>query len=199
MQVEQFLQEVRRSRLIAVIRAASVAEAKVKAERAMAAGVTVLEIAWTTPNADEIILELKERPVLIGAGTVLTAQAADRAVNAGAEFLLAPNFSPAVQEVAQARHVVYIPGVLTPRDVADATQAGLTVLKLFPAASCGISHLQALREPFPGLDWIPTGGVTWQTVPQWLAHGAVGVGMGSALFNHPNLPQAINQLKGDRE
>ncbi len=195
MHVEDLLQQMRRSHLIAVIRGSSPDDARAKAERALKAGVEVLEIAWTTPNADEVIRSLKPHRAIVGAGTVLTAKAAELAVNAGAEFLFAPNYSADVLAVAQSRSVVYIPGVLTPRDVADALAAGLKVLKLFPAASGGIAHFKALREPFPGLEWIPTGGVTWETVDDWIAHGAVGVGMGSALFNHADLANAVKRLQ----
>lgn len=193
------MRQMRRSHLIAVIRALSSVEAQAKAERALAAGVEVLEIAWTTPNSDDVIRSLQQEAAIVGAGTVLTAEAAERAINAGAEFLFAPNFSREVLALTQSRQVVYIPGVLTPRDVADAIAAGLTLLKLFPAASGGISHFKALREPFPGLEWIPTGGVTWDTIDQWLDHGAVGVGMGSALFDHADLAGAVNHLRNARQ
>lgn len=199
MDAREFSCIARRTRLVAVIRAASADEAMKKAEMAVDIGVELLEVAWTTPDAATVISALKDHAKVVGAGTVLTNEAAQDAISAGAEFVLAPNFSSAVHEVCLERSVVYIPGVFTPQDVATARLAGLRTLKLFPAATGGKDHLKALWEPFPGIEWIPTGGVTWETVSDWLDAGAIAVGMGSALFRHPDLPSAVSRIKGDQQ
>lgn len=193
-----FIRQAQQSRLVAVIRSESPDDALERAGRALDVGVELLEIAWTTPNAAQVISAIKGRSTVTGAGTVLTREAAQQAIAAGAEFVLAPNFSAEAHDTCRSHGVAYIPGVFTPQDVARACAAGLSTLKLFPAASGGISHLRALGEPFPGLQWIPTGGVSWETVGDWLQAGAVAVGMGSALFRHANLRDAVASLKGDR-
>ncbi len=195
MNAEEFYDAARGNRLVAVIRAGSPEEAVQKSLRALEAGIQLVEIACTTPKAAEAIRAVKQKAPLVGAGTVLTTRDADAVLEAGAEFVLGPNFSREVRDLLRDRGVVYIPGVFTPSDVGLCQMAGLTTLKLFPAATGGIPHLRALREPFVGLSWIPTGGITWDAVDDWLKAGALAVGMGSALFQHPDLPTRISRLK----
>lgn len=186
------------SRLLAVIRTKSADDALKRAEEAVQAGVSVLEVTWTTPGADDVIRALKDKTwsVTLGAGTITSATAAVSAIQAGASFLVAPDFSAAVHAVAVEHGVPYIPGVFTPQDVSNALSAGLKLLKLFPAVTGGVVHLTALKEPFPDIDWIPTGGVTWDSVPHWLEAGALAVGMGSALFRTPNVAESVASIKG---
>ena len=186
------------SRLLAVIRTKSADDALTRAEEAVQAGVSVLEVTWTTPGADDVIRALQDKPwsVTLGAGTITSAAAAVSAIQAGAEFLVAPDFSATVHAVAQEHGVPYIPGVFTPQDVSHALSARLKLLKLFPAVTGGVVHLTALKEPFPDIDWIPTGGVTWDSVPHWLEAGALAVGMGSALFRTSNVAESVASIQG---
>lgn len=190
----EFTKALKFSRIVAVIRAQETQDAVERAHRALDAGVRVLEVAWTTPGAGDALQHLSNRAAVLGAGTITTASQAEEACRAGAQFLVAPNFSPEVHNVARKTGVVYIPGVFTAHEVADALGVGLDLLKLFPAATGGIRHLAALKEPFPEVQWIPTGGVTWETLPEWLANGAIAVGMGTALFRIRDLPEAIRAL-----
>lgn len=181
-------------RLVAVIRSGSADAALVRAKNAVDAGVGVLEIAWTTPNAASVVEQFPGRVACLGAGTILTPAQADEAHQAGAQFFMGPNYSPDVAERARSLGVLYIPGVLTPRDVAEAVADGHRILKLFPAGSTGPAHLKAISEPFPGLTWIPTGGVSWMNAAEWLEAGAAGVGMGTALFDTADLSSAVARL-----
>lgn len=169
--------------IVAVVRAPDPATACETCHRLVAAGIGVIEVTFTVPRAGEAISALASTGggALVGAGTVLRADQAREAVEAGARFLFSPTFTPAVAEVARDAQVLYIPGVFTPSEVANALDAGLRVLKLFPARMAGIAGMRALAEPFPEAAFIPTGGVEADDVAGWLGAGALAVGLGSYL------------------
>ncbi len=198
MRIKEFLERVSEARLVAVIRADHPDTALDRARQARDAGVEVLEVAWTTPKARDVLEHLSEWPTVVGAGTITSPREAMSALRSGAEFLIAPSFSEAVHEEALKHDVAYVPGVFTPQDVSRALSAGCRVLKLFPAVTGGTVHLSALREPFPGLSWIPTGGVTWETAAEWIAAGATAVAMGTALFRTADTIEAVASLRGVR-
>ncbi len=183
----QMLERLRQAHLIAIVRASSYEGAVAQAQTLVSAGVPILEVSWTTPNAIKVLSAVKKAGVVVGAGTILTEDTAKRAIEAGAEFLLAPNFSGKVHQVASESGVPYIPGVWTASEVAQALSVGISVQKLFPAATGGIPHLKALSEPFPTVEFIPTGGVTIEDAEAWIDAGALAVGMGGALSRlHPD-------------
>lgn len=182
-------------RLVAVIWTSDADAAVRRGREVYDVGAGVIEVAWTTPNATDAIRELTHLPVWVGAGTITTRPEAEEAIGSGAQFLVAPNFSIEVANTARAHGVPYIPGVFTPIEVASAITAGCSVLKLFPAASGGVVHLKALKEPFPRVQWVPTGGITWDTVGDWLQAGALAIGMGSALFHTVDLSGRIANLR----
>jgi 2-dehydro-3-deoxyphosphogluconate aldolase/(4S)-4-hydroxy-2-oxoglutarate aldolase len=108
--------------------------------------------------------------LLVGAGTVLSAEQATRAIDAGAQFIVMPGFQSGVVSTSQARDVPVFPGVMTPTEVMLALDAGLTELKFFPAESAGgLAHLRALAGPFPGVLFIPTGGISLSSLAAYLA------------------------------
>jgi 2-dehydro-3-deoxyphosphogluconate aldolase / (4S)-4-hydroxy-2-oxoglutarate aldolase len=126
-------------------------------------GIPYAEITFRTPAAAEAIDRMRsEAPQMtVGAGTVLTVEQADQAVRSGAEYLVAPAFDVAVVEWCEERSVPLIPGVATPSEINGAWQRGLRTLKLFPAEQLGgVALLQALRGPFPEIQFVPTGGIT---------------------------------------
>ena len=167
--------------IVAVLRADS-AERAVAAARALAqGGVTAIEVTFSVPEAPSAIAELAtDESLLVGAGTVLSADQVDAAVHAGARFLVSPNLDEQVLDAAERRGVPALPGVLTPTEVARAARR-CSVMKLFPASLGGPALLAALREPFPGLAFVPTGGVTAAGIGDWLRAGAVAVGAGGDL------------------
>jgi 2-dehydro-3-deoxyphosphogluconate aldolase/(4S)-4-hydroxy-2-oxoglutarate aldolase len=122
---------------------------------------------------------------LLGAGTITTAAQADAAVAAGADFLVSPHLDPPLLDAMLATGRLSVPGVFTPSEVATALRHGAIVVKLFPASTAGLGHLRALLGPFPGLQVVPTGGITVATARAWLDAGAVAVGLGGELL--PNL------------
>ena len=151
-------------------------------------GVRAFELTLNDPEADALrSIEAVARvaPGLgleVGAGTVLSIEAAQRAIDAGATFLVSPHFDPALVAWAAARVIPAFPGCATPTEVFAAWQAGAAAVKLFPASVLGPAFIRELRGPFPDIPVIPTGGVTVETVPSFIAAGAVAVGMGGWLL-----------------
>jgi 2-dehydro-3-deoxyphosphogluconate aldolase/(4S)-4-hydroxy-2-oxoglutarate aldolase len=118
----------------------------------------------------------------IGAGTVLTIEAARRAIDAGATFLVMPHLDPELVAWAARRGIPAIPGCATPTEILAAWRAGAAAVKLFPASAMGPAFVRECRGPFPDIPLLPTGGVTLQTVPTFIAAGAIAVGMGGWLL-----------------
>jgi len=178
---EQLRAELAERGIVAVLRAGS-AERAVAAARALAeGGVTAIEITFSVPDAPSAIAELAaDESLLVGAGTVLRGDQVDAAVHAGARFVVSPNLDELVLDAAERRGVPALPGVLTPTEVARAARR-CSLVKLFPASLGGPALLAALREPFPGLGFVPTGGVTAGGIGDWLRVGAAAVGAGGDL------------------
>jgi 2-dehydro-3-deoxyphosphogluconate aldolase/(4S)-4-hydroxy-2-oxoglutarate aldolase len=150
------------------------------------AGLPIAEITLTVPNAISAITRLARRTgkerMLIGAGTVLDADAARAAIEAGAEFIVSPGVVTGVIEVAKSAGVAVIAGALTPTEIIDAARASADLIKVFPAKSLGgVAYLRALRGPFPDLPLVPTGGVDLSNVGEYIRAGATSVGVGSEL------------------
>ncbi|GAA1936341.1 bifunctional 4-hydroxy-2-oxoglutarate aldolase/2-dehydro-3-deoxy-phosphogluconate aldolase [Kitasatospora viridis] len=144
-------------------------------------GITACEVSLTTPDAFGVIRAARRElgpAALLGAGTVLTAADAERAAEAGAAFLVTPG-APTDPLVPGPLPVLV--GALTPSEVIAAVHAGAAGIKLFPASLGGPDYLRALRAPFPGVPFLPVGGVDAATALAHLAAGAVAVGVGSPL------------------
>ena len=153
------------------------------ADRIVAAGLTTIEITLTNPGALSIIENLAKRDgVLVGVGTVVDSKDVVRAKNAGATFIVSPNTDEDVIGETKRAGLLSLPGVATPSEVAAAKKYGADILKLFPASTFGPGHLKALRDPFPGNFWCPTGGLSADTVGEWFAAGANIVGVGGPLI-----------------
>jgi 2-dehydro-3-deoxyphosphogluconate aldolase / (4S)-4-hydroxy-2-oxoglutarate aldolase len=178
---ERLLAELAERGIVAVLRASSAARA-IAAARALAeGGVTAIEVTFSVPDAPSAIAELaSDESLLVGAGTVLSGDQVDAAVVAGAGFVVSPNLDEQVLDAAESRGVPALPGVFTPTEVARAARR-CSLVKLFPASLGGPALLGALREPFPGLAFVPTGGVTADGIGDWLRAGAVAVGAGGDL------------------
>jgi 2-dehydro-3-deoxyphosphogluconate aldolase/(4S)-4-hydroxy-2-oxoglutarate aldolase len=133
-------------------------------------GLPVAEITFRTPAAEEAVRVLARRgDLLVGAGTILSTEQADRAIDAGAEFLVAPGTNPAVVEHVLKRGVTMLPGVVTPSEIELAMSLGVTTLKFFPAETMGgVATLKALAGPYPNVRFVPTGGITPELLPNYL-------------------------------
>ncbi|MFI6602628.1 bifunctional 4-hydroxy-2-oxoglutarate aldolase/2-dehydro-3-deoxy-phosphogluconate aldolase [Nonomuraea sp. NPDC050536] len=170
-------------RVFGIVRAARPEEAVAAAEAVLDAGLRAVEVALTTPRAVSALARLAEsRPeALIGAGTVLDEAAARAAIEAGARFLVSPSLHPAVIRTGHRYGVPVFPGIATPTEMVRALEEGADGLKLFPASGVDPAWLRDVRAALPQAPVIPTGGVTIDNAPDWIAAGAVACGMGSAL------------------
>src|ERR1700733_1462263 len=180
------LAELRKIRLVPVLRASSVDKALALASAIADGGVTVLEITMTVPGAIEVMKRLaKDRPdILIGAGTVLDAETARMCILEGAKFVVSPALNLGTIEMCHRYSIAVLPGALTPTEVVTAWQAGADVVKVFPCSALGgAKYLTALKGPLPHIDLIPTGGVSLATAAEFLAAGAFALGVGSDLVD----------------
>jgi len=170
-------------RAVAVVRLESAARLQAAANALADGGVRAIEVTLTMPGALEALATLKE-PILAGAGSVLDAETARLAILAGARFVVAPVFSPALVEMCHRYDVLAIPGAFTPTEILAAWQAGADLVKLFPAGRLGPAYLKDLRGPLPQVRLLPTGGVSAENAGAYLAAGAVAVGVGGALVDN---------------
>ena len=180
-------QIIERVGLIPVLRARNAAQAHAVVKAMIAGGVTVVEVTMTVPGALDVLKELKSEygaKLLLGSGTVSTAQEAEATIEAGAEFVVSPSFHPEVVAKTHELGKLSIPGALTPTEVITAWRAGADYVKIFPCSAVGgASYLKSLLAPFPHLKLIPTGGVTLETAASFLEAGARALGVGSDLVN----------------
>lgn len=144
------------------------------AEALLEAGLPQMEITFRTAAAADAILRISTQlpEMLVGAGTLLNAEAAERAVNAGSRFGVAPGFNPAVVARAQALRLPFMPGIATPTELEAAMAMDCDVLKFFPAQQAGgVSMLKAMLAAYghTGVRFMPTGGVDQASLPAWLA------------------------------
>lgn len=173
------------STVIAVLRAPRAEDYQPVIETLIDTGVTAIELTLTTPGTLEVIDALQSRfadRAALGVGTVLTTDDAQVAIDAGARFIIAPNFNKQIVELSLAHEVPAIPGALTPTEVAAALVAGVPAVKIFPAQTVGAAYLKHLHGPFPGLQAIPSGGVDLEEAQAWLAAGSPAVSVGGPLL-----------------
>ena len=141
----------------------------------------------TVPGAVEVIAQLAKSmgsEVLIGAGTVLDAGAAERCIDAGAEFIVSPGFDLETVKFANRRDKLMIAGALTPTEVITAWKAGSDFVKIFPCGTVGgAKYIKALKAPLPQIPMIPTGGVNLNTAADFLIAGAAALGIGGELVS----------------
>jgi 2-dehydro-3-deoxyphosphogluconate aldolase / (4S)-4-hydroxy-2-oxoglutarate aldolase len=158
--------------LVPVITIDNARDAVPLAEALLDGGIGCAEVTFRTPSAGEAIRGISSTcgELLVGAGTVLTVEQAKQAIHAGAQYVVAPGFDPAVVGWCQAHNVPVIPGVATPSEISVALARGLSLLKFFPAeAMGGVQMLRALSAPFASVRFIPTGGITAANLPEYLA------------------------------
>src|SRR5690625_6098863 len=150
------------TRLVPVVVIDNADDAPALGEALVAGGLPTAEITFRTAAAPQAIAALARRgDLIVGAGTVLTAEQVDLAVDAGAQYVVSPGLSRAVVERCQARGVLALPGAVTATYVQAVLELGLNAVKFFPAASsCAAPAIKALSAPFPDLGLVPTGGLS---------------------------------------
>jgi 2-dehydro-3-deoxyphosphogluconate aldolase / (4S)-4-hydroxy-2-oxoglutarate aldolase len=171
--------------IVPVVRASSPGEARMAAEAVCEGGIPIVEITMTVPGAVEVIRELAKNSasgVLIGAGTVLNAEAARRCLDAGAQFLVSPGLNVQTVELAVREGKLIIAGALTPTEVMAAWEAGADFVKVFPCGQVGgAKYIKALKGPFPQIPLVPTGGINLTTAAEFIEAGVAALGIGGEL------------------
>jgi 2-dehydro-3-deoxyphosphogluconate aldolase/(4S)-4-hydroxy-2-oxoglutarate aldolase len=185
--------------IVPVVRASSAREAQMAADAVCAGGIPIVEITMTVPGAVDVIRELSKSAgsnVLIGAGTVLSAEAARRCLDAGAQFLVSPGLNLKTVEFAGREDKLIMAGALTPTEVITAWEAGADFVKVFPCGQVGgAKYIKALKGPFPEVPLVPTGGVNLNTAAEFIEAGAAALGIGGELVQadalRSNKPEII--------
>jgi 2-dehydro-3-deoxyphosphogluconate aldolase / (4S)-4-hydroxy-2-oxoglutarate aldolase len=174
--------------VVAIARRLDPAVVTAVADGLLEGGVRAFEVTLNDPEAAALasIATLARHAegthFVVGAGTVLTVEAAQRAVDAGATFLVMPHTDTELVAWTGARGIPSFPGALTPSEIVAAWRAGAAAVKLFPASVAGSAFVREFRGPFPNIPLVPTGGVTAETAPDFIRAGAVAVGLGSWLI-----------------
>ncbi len=157
-------------------------DARPLAEALMRGGLPCAEVTFRTEAAEESIRIISEAmpEMTVGAGTVLTTEQVDRAVNAGAKFIVCPGFDPEIVDYCIARNIPVLPGCMTPSEVGQAVKRGLKYVKFFPAEQTGgPDMIKALAGPFTTMKFMPTGGINGKNLEKYLALSKVGACGGS--------------------
>ena len=191
MNIDQLLDQLGREKAIAILRTHSQEKAALAMEAAIRGGFNIIEFTLTIPGACELIKDFSSRgDVTVGAGTVLDSEAAKRAVDAGARFLVSPVVDESVIRFASERGVASFPGTHTATEMLRAHEAGATLCKLFPCPHGGPAYVQAVLGPLPFLKIVPTHGVDHHNAGAWIAAGAYAVGFVASLFELGFIAQA---------
>ncbi|MEG0548874.1 MAG: bifunctional 2-keto-4-hydroxyglutarate aldolase/2-keto-3-deoxy-6-phosphogluconate aldolase, partial [Coprobacillus sp.] len=149
-------------------------------------GLKAIEMAYTNPNASEVIRSLTElykndNEVCIGAGTVLDSETARMAILAGAKYIVSPSFNNETAVMCNRYGIPYIPGCMTITEIVTAMEAGSEIVKLFPGSAFGASYVGAIKSPLPQVSLMVTGGVKLDNLKQWFDAGVDAVGVGGEL------------------
>lgn len=168
----EFRSRLRTARIVPVLTIDRIEDAEPMALALKAGGLAALEVTLRTPAALEAIAVMKAATpdLLVGAGTILSEGDIDAALLAGADFLVSPGASPSLIAALLDRDTISIPGVATPTEAMTRFDEGFDILKLFPAVPVGgVKLLKSIAGPMPHLDFMPTGGISAETAPDFLA------------------------------
>jgi 2-dehydro-3-deoxyphosphogluconate aldolase/(4S)-4-hydroxy-2-oxoglutarate aldolase len=183
---EEIVEKIIDLKAVAVIRMQDPSKLIKVAEAIHDGGVKAIEITMTVPNAIETIaLASKEigSKVLIGVGSILNSEMAQKAIEAGAQYVVSPIFKEDIIKQSHQNDIPAMPGTFTPTEAQLAWEAGADVIKLFPADVLGMAFIKGVKAPMPHLKVMPTGGVSLTNAGEWLKAGACAVGVGSALID----------------
>lgn len=182
---QSWLNSMQHNCAIAVIRAPDIEQARKMALSVADGGMQLIEITWNSDKAAELISQLcSELPACrIGTGTLLTLEHLEQAVAAGAQFLFTPHVDKVMIQAAVSRGVPIIPGALSPTEIVSAWALGASCVKVFPVQAVGgVSYIKSLQGPLGHIPLIPTGGVTLENAQEFIAAGAIAVGLSGELF-----------------
>lgn len=179
------LDVLRSDRVLTVVRAERIPDAADLCHALAAGGIRTVELTFTTPGVLDHLRSCADAVagsgIVLGVGTVLTADQAAAAIDAGARFLVTPGLRPDVAAVAVARSVPVFLGALTPTEVAAAVDLGSAAVKIFPASALGPKYLTDLHGPYPGVELLPSGGINPGNARAYLDAGALAVCAGTGV------------------
>lgn len=189
-----FVERLREVPVLAILRGLSPVEGVARAETCWNAGIQLLEVSLSDEAGLPALeaLSARDQPPgsAVGAGTIIDERMTGAALDAGATFFVSPGIDEKVAATARQRGIPLLPGVATPTDIQAALNLGWDVVKMFPASLLRAAWLDAMKNPFPQVSFVATGGITPDNAQNFLSHGAAGVAMGSALD-----PARVGQLR----
>jgi 2-dehydro-3-deoxyphosphogluconate aldolase/(4S)-4-hydroxy-2-oxoglutarate aldolase len=194
---EEVCARIREIGIIPAIRVSSTDDAHFAIEAVASGGIPIVEVTMTVPGAVQLISHLVEhhKKTIVGAGTVLKIDIARQCEDAGAQFITAPGFNPAIVEFAGKEGLAVLPGALTPTEVVDAWMAGADFVKVFPCSLVGgEKYIKTLKTALPQIPLIAAGGVNQLTAANLIVAGADAIGVGTELIP----ADAIQLRKPDR-
>ncbi|MCZ2403387.1 bifunctional 4-hydroxy-2-oxoglutarate aldolase/2-dehydro-3-deoxy-phosphogluconate aldolase [Paenarthrobacter sp. Z7-10] len=182
---EEFIARLAADRSLVVVRAPVIPDAAQLCQALADGGIRSIELTFTTPDVlrhlSAAVAAADGHGAVVGVGTILTADQARAAVDAGAQFLVTPGLRPAVAKVAVEAGIPLCLGAMTPTEVAQAMDLGSAVVKIFPARQLGPAYLKDLQGPYPGVQLLPSGGISAANALDYLNAGAVAVCCGTSV------------------
>ena len=178
----KLISELHATRLVAVVRSQSADDALALAHAAADGGIKFIEITFSVPGALDVIKELTRRgDIHVGAGTVLALQQAERAIGAGAEFIVSPSLELNLVGLCHTANIACFPGAATPTEIIAAQRAHADLVKIFPADLAGGPYfIRQMQGPFPDVRFMVSGGVNLKNVQEYVRVGVTGICLGSA-------------------
>ena len=174
--MNEVIEQFEKIGIIPVVILEDAKDAKPLGQALMEGGLPCAEVTFRTGAAEESIRVMSEEfpEMLVGAGTVLTTQQVDRAVAAGAKFIVSPGINPVVVEYCVKKKIPIVPGTCTPSNIETALGFGLDVVKFFPAeAAGGLKYIKAVAAPYTGVRFMPTGGINADNVKEYLKYDRI--------------------------
>lgn len=174
--MNKILEQIQKIGIVPVVVLEDAKDAEPLAKALVEGGLPCAEVTFRTAAAEEAIRIMTEKypEMLVGAGTVLTTEQVDKAVAAGAKFIVSPGKNPKIVKYCVDKNILITPGCVTPSEIEQALEFGLEVVKFFPAEpSGGLKMIKALAAPYVGLKFMPTGGIDASNVKEYLAYNKI--------------------------
>lgn len=190
MKKQAIVTKVLESGLVAIVRTDSAEKARRIADACLEGGVAAIELTFTTPGAHKVIEELVAKTsgsgIYVGAGTILDPETARIAVTSGAQYIVTPALSVETVKFCNRYRIPIMPGCMTVREVVEALELGVDIIKLFPSDILGPKAVKAIRAPLPQANLMPTGGVSLENVSDFIKAGSCAVAVGGNLVAGAN-------------
>ncbi len=189
--MNKMIERVKEGKIIAIVRGIEIEKIINTCKALYAGGVSMIEVTFNqssptciedTYEAIKLIADTLPE-IFVGAGTVMSVEQVEAAVEAGAKYIISPNFDELVVKKTKELKVLSMPGVLTPTEISNAYAAGADFVKVFPGGNFGVSYIKAIKSPMNHIPMLAVGGIDVSNVDAFMATGISGVGVGSSLVN----------------